>query len=173
MDLYKVAKLVEMCGGIDSRKRLQKSIFLLQTLGLKFGAEYRLHYYGPYSDDVADAVGILDLDDVVREEASEGTFGRQFSYSITTEGAKRLRELEKTDKADACEEMKRLDDKIHELRKLNPWTLELAATVAYYHRRDLDWPDAREKAAEYKDVDPCHAVMEEAEKVAREFCASP
>ena len=53
MNRYQLAKIVQWAGTLRSRKRMQKMIFLLQAAGCPLDADYDLHHYGPYSQDVA------------------------------------------------------------------------------------------------------------------------
>jgi uncharacterized protein YwgA len=58
MNDYWLAKLIASVEEVDSRKRLQKSIYLLQFLkGFPLKLDYFLHFYGPYSWELADLIG--------------------------------------------------------------------------------------------------------------------
>ena len=59
MNRYQLAKIVDWVGTFRSRKRMQKLSFTLQAAGCPLDAEYELHPYGPYSDDVARLTGEL------------------------------------------------------------------------------------------------------------------
>ena len=49
MTTYQLAKLVLAMDGIHSRKRVQKTVHLLQAAGCDFDLDdFRLHFYGPY-----------------------------------------------------------------------------------------------------------------------------
>ena len=49
MTRYQLAKLVEWAGTLNSRKRLQKVVFMLQAAGCPLQAEFYLNHYGTYS----------------------------------------------------------------------------------------------------------------------------
>ena len=52
-----VVSAVALSGGeLVGRIRLQKIIYLLDQLGMKSGAQFEYHHYGPYSEAVSDAV---------------------------------------------------------------------------------------------------------------------
>jgi uncharacterized protein YwgA len=74
--------VVDAAGGtLISRVRLQKTIYLLDQLGLQSGFDYEYHHYGPYSRDLDNATGDARALGVVNEEirhrASDGA-----SYSV-------------------------------------------------------------------------------------------
>jgi len=64
----KVAAVVDAAGGtLVSRVRLQKTVYLLDQLGLGSGFEFEYHHYGPYSRDLDIATGDARALGVVRE----------------------------------------------------------------------------------------------------------
>ncbi len=65
---YWLAKLISSITEVDSRKRLQKSIYLLQRAGCPLRFSYILHYYGPYSFDLAGLIEQLKGSSVVAKE---------------------------------------------------------------------------------------------------------
>lgn len=77
-----VARLVSLLERVDGRKRLQKLVFLLKSKGYKeFDQEFVLHYYGPFSRQLARELDFLQQANLVREippgedeNRSEGTY---------------------------------------------------------------------------------------------------
>jgi uncharacterized protein YwgA len=51
--LLNVGDVIEVLGGIPDRLALQKTIYLLQKMGLDFGYHYKWYTLGPYSSDLA------------------------------------------------------------------------------------------------------------------------
>lgn len=52
-----VVSTVALAGGeLVGRIRLQKIVYLLDQLGMKSGASFDYHHYGPYSEAISDAV---------------------------------------------------------------------------------------------------------------------
>jgi uncharacterized protein YwgA len=52
-----VVNLVALAGGeLTGRIRLQKIVYLLEQKGLKSGARFAYHHYGPYAEAISDAV---------------------------------------------------------------------------------------------------------------------
>src|SRR5215510_4415038 len=77
-----VAAIVEAAGGkLTGRVRLQKTVYLLDQVGLKSGFEYDYHHYGPYSRDLdnatADAKAFQLIDEQFDRRQSDGAM-----YSI-------------------------------------------------------------------------------------------
>ena len=57
-----------MVGHVELTKGMQKMIFLLQAAGCPLDAEYDLHNYGPYSQDVAQLADELTRASLLAEE---------------------------------------------------------------------------------------------------------
>jgi uncharacterized protein len=63
-----VAAVVAAAGGrLTSRVRLQKTVYLLDRLGLGSGFDYDYHHYGPYSRDLDNATEDAKAFDLVDE----------------------------------------------------------------------------------------------------------
>src|ERR1051325_3814855 len=101
---------------VVGRTRLQKTIRLLQRLGLETSYTYSIHFYGPYSEDLQSDVTLLENLGMVREE-SRNTVGGDGMYYV----------IRATDKADA-NLVKEYQKKIQLMAAADPTVLELAAT---------------------------------------------
>ena len=169
MNTYALAKFIAEADGVDSRKRLQKAVFLLQVAGCKLGADFFLHLYGPYSYDVAAATDGLAKAGILEEKPELQPWGQQYSYAITGQGRKVLEECEKTPEGQKT--LKSVSRHLNLFKKLNQvplWTLELGSTIAFYRvRGGLEWGKAREKTAELKKATP--GDLGEAERLAKEI----
>ena len=173
MDTYGLARLIASVEVVDSRKRLQKCIYLLHLSGCDLDADYRLHYYGPYSRDVADAVDLLTQSDILAESSTPSQMGERYSYKIKDHGRALLANYEATDEGKKA--MKRIEPSMvayfQKLNEMDLWTLEVASTIAFYYRSSscntLD--EALAKAAEFKRVRRNATVLKEASKVVEEF----
>lgn len=81
-------------GEIQGKTKFQKTIYFLGVMtGHLDDLGYRAHYYGPYSDDVADAVNRLrSVDFVDQSAAGSGTVGKfgfevcRYDFSLTQDG---------------------------------------------------------------------------------------
>ena len=84
--------LAELDGRPNGKTYLQKLCFFVgNVLGQDF--EYRAHYYGPYSDQVASEIGFLNANDYIYESRkgsgvadSRGWEVMRFDYRLTERG---------------------------------------------------------------------------------------
>ena len=130
-----VAAVIAAAGGqLIGRVRLQKTVYLLDRLGLNSGFDYDYHHYGPYSRDVdnatVDAKAFNLIDEEFEHRRSDGAM-----YSIF--------KLKAGAKAEAFGQLG--PDRAAELVKLlantNVTVLELAATIDWLCHREVeaDW----------------------------------
>lgn len=118
-----IADMVTLADGeLTGRIRLQKIVYLLDQLGLKSGAHYIYHHYGPYSENVADAISDAkfwgDLEEATDFRQSDGA-----PYSIfKVRGKRELTELGGLD-------LQRARSLLAKLKPINSTILELAATA--------------------------------------------
>ena len=113
------AEVIRDAGGqVVGRTRLQKITYLLQLAGLGRGFHFEYRHYGPYSEDLADAVQLAEAFGLVKEEERRAGWGGVYSvYSVTNEVGPRDQGM----RARFAEEAANID----------PIELELAATAAY------------------------------------------
>lgn len=118
-DRQKAAEIVRDAGGqIVGRTRLQKVAYLLNLAGLGDGFRFEYHHYGPYSEQLAEAVKMAEAFDLVSEEEHRASWGGTYSiFKVTDRAGKadigdRARFAAAPAKVDSIE-------------------LELAATAAY------------------------------------------
>ena len=165
MNRYQLAKIVDWAGEkLETRKRLQKVVYLLHAAGCPLDVGYTLHHYGPYSSDVAEltdemvGVGLL-------EETAEPNMagGSTYSYRLSGRAREQLRGLDqRPDELNSFEDMaKRL--LVEHLQKL-----EYGATVACFHGQGGSWDEARHAAAKFKGQPADDPAMRSAEALARE-----
>ena len=67
-----IAKLIKLMGYIRGRKRLQKSVYLLQQLGLPFREEFQYGHYGPFSRTLQSELDMLVASQLVAETRGGG-----------------------------------------------------------------------------------------------------
>ena len=67
-------------GEVVGRTRLQKTVRLLQRLGLPTDYLYSIHFYGPYSEDLHSEVTLLKNLEMVQEDAQPISFGDGVRY---------------------------------------------------------------------------------------------
>jgi len=114
------ARIVRDAGGVVvGRTRLQKIAYLLEIAGLGSGFSFQYRHYGPFSDELADAISVARVLDLVSEEERTASWGGHFSIFRTSEAAP-------SPNLDAARK------RILELGvEANPISLELAATAAF------------------------------------------
>jgi uncharacterized protein YwgA len=84
-----VVGAVALSGGeLVGRIRLQKVIYLLDQLGMKSGASFEYHHYGPYSESVSDAVTDAkfwgQIEEVVSFRRADGAPYSSFRTNVCT-----------------------------------------------------------------------------------------
>jgi uncharacterized protein YwgA len=116
-DWQKAAEIVRDAGGqIVGRTRLQKVAYLLELAGLGDGFPFEYFHYGPYSEELAQAISVANAYGVVDEEERPASWGGLYSVYTT-----RLQPEQKGPRTAFVEEA----------AKIGAIALELAATAAY------------------------------------------
>src|SRR5947209_5502505 len=102
MNRYQLAKIVDWAGTLDTRKRMQKVAYLLQVVGCPLDAEFNLHHYGPYSQEVARLTDEMVQAGILDEKAGSNPVGQQFSYRLNEAARKSLTDFEATPRGRAA-----------------------------------------------------------------------
>lgn len=172
MNRYQLARIVDWAGTLDTRKRMQKVVYLLKVAGCPLDAEYTLHHYGPYSQEVAQLADEMVRAGILIEEAGSNPVGQQFSYHLAEKIRKDLAEFEATDRGRAAAEtMRRSEDLARRLFKADLKDLEYASTAVFFRKQGHDWPEAIEKMCQFKGLAPGGRSVERADALAREIIA--
>ena len=134
-----VVGIVALAGGeLIGRIRLQKIVYLLEQKGLKSGARFAYHHYGPYAEPISDAVTDAKFWGRLKETmAFRQVDGAPFSKFSTEEAPPRLGAID-------------LDQARPLVKKLASETstvLELAATIHWLATREQvpDWRSELER----------------------------
>lgn len=140
---------------VEGRKRLQKIVHLLQEAGTDVKADFRLHHYGPFSDDVVTASELLVLfGELEEEQEPAGAYQTyQYLYRLPSSASHRVN----TD-------LKRL---IQALNKFSTSELEVASTIAFYESHGADHSTAIEKTQFMKPNKAIPPVIRKAEEILR------
>lgn len=121
-----IARLVDMAGGIDGRKKLQKLVFILKHVGVPFTEDFRFHLYGPYSEALAaKVVEMVELG--VLTEAKVETPNGFPTYRYALKPGHRTALLD----PGAYRALDAYQDLIEELASMDARRLELLATLLY------------------------------------------
>ena len=112
------ARIIQDAGGeLGGRTRVQKVAFLLKLAGFEDNFEFEYRHYGPFSEELADAIEIASILGPVQEEERVADWGGRYSvYSM----------VEKVAPEDATRSAF-----VQKAKDINAVELELAATAAY------------------------------------------
>lgn len=137
-----LVQLVSELGVVEGRKKLQKIVHLLKEKGhAEFDHKFILHYFGPFSRELAALLDFLCRAEVVEEEDCNG------SYKYRLGNAKQPRALQ----AQLSTGSRRWRRSASALNKLPTPLLEAASTLVFLHRRGCRGPKL---AARFREVKP-------------------
>ena len=172
MNRYQLAKIVDWAGTLETRKRMQKVVYLLQVAGCPLGADYTLHHYGPYSQELARLTDEMVQANLLDEKSNSNAVGQQYSYNLSPAARKSLAEFETTPpgQALASELEAFLADK-RWLLAADLRDLEYAATIVFFHKQGHEWPSAIDKMCQFKGLTKGGQVVERADALARQVVA--
>ncbi len=165
MNRLQLATLLSWGGerGVQGRKRLQKVVFFLQEAGCPLDCQYTLHYFGPYSRDVADACDEMVAAGLIKE-AVELTNGlTQYTYALPPA----IREMVSQEPDQGMESFRNLGTELMDSSRTNLWWLELGSTILFMYRQIGDWNQALAKACAFKKVKADDAASQLAFKLAQ------
>lgn len=118
-DVENVVRIVRDAGGeLKGRTRLQKVAFLLEITGLGDGFEFEYHRFGPYSEQLANAVSAAVILGTLSEEEFPTNWGG--FYSVFKAHSQPMEQPSTT-----------RFEMIHQATASDPIALELAATAAF------------------------------------------
>ncbi len=172
MKEYWLAKLIESVGTINSRKRLQKIFYLLQfKKDFPLKLDYILHYYGPYSFELASLLDQLRLSKILNETSPDTcVLGASYNYTITSEGTQILKSFEASNDGQiASEQIQPFVNSFKSLAKQDVWLLELAATTAYFYQGAHDWPKAQKLTGSFKKISASEKILGQAVSLAQQY----
>jgi uncharacterized protein len=170
MNRYQLAKIVQWTGTLRSRKRMQKTVFLLQAAGCPLDAEYDLHFYGHYSQDVAQLADELTLANLLAEEVETHPQGERYSYTLTQKSIDQIKRYEADPRSlEDARGMESYESRALALADVDVKELEVAATIVFFRGNGHDWLDAIEKTCSFKKSDANTPFLKRCEKLAREI----
>lgn len=70
--LFQLAALFSAVPEIEGRKKLQKTVHILQEFGVPFGVSYGYHHYGPFSEQLQDCLQTAQHDSLIHETEVPG-----------------------------------------------------------------------------------------------------
>jgi len=147
----RAANIVRDAGGkITGRTKLQKIAYLLSLAGLETTFQFTYHHYGPYSEDLSDAISAAEIFDLVTEEEKTAEWGGTYSIYRVTRKVGRNNEQSRSYKLAAA------------AVEINSIELELAATAAYLHVAEKV-PDPWQETARRKPEKTKNKMLEKAQ----------
>lgn len=118
-----IQRIVGRCDDIGKTKIQKICYFLQKAVGVELKYPFRIHYYGPYSDDVDDALSFAESLGFIDIEPDLDGWG----YHVTP--CKEESPWALTYDASTHRDIGRIDDAIDALGRLETYELELYATV--------------------------------------------
>ena len=141
---YRLIKLFEKSGSVAGRKKLQKIVYVLQSLGYSYGMDYTYCHYGPYSSQLQFEVDRLAEKGLIDERL----FCHTYQYSITKDGQELVKFLD--EKKVGTDRIEVPEDLLRELIKQDAQFLELVATIIYVKNLGYDSEKTEQKLRELK-----------------------
>jgi uncharacterized protein YwgA len=170
MTRYQLAKIVDWAGTLDTRKRMQKVVYLLQVAGCPLGTEHTLHHYGPYSQEVARLTDEMVQANILVEKAGSNLVGQQFSYQLAETARPNLADFESSSRGQAIlATLVPFEEQARKLFKADLKDLEFASTIVFFRQQDYNWPEAIVKMCEFKKLTAGSQVVERAETLAKQI----
>ncbi|MCC6575009.1 MAG: hypothetical protein IT462_14625 [Planctomycetes bacterium] len=127
-------------GEVVGRTRLQKTVWLLQRLGLPTEYSYMIHFYGPYSEGLHAEVGLLENLGIVEESPMMTRGGEPYFVAKVTQ--RKGLPVEQLDE--------RVKKAIPVLESANSIVLELAATYDAFRDQGDSHDDAVQRVKRKK-----------------------
>ena len=172
MTRYQLAKIIDWAGTLDSRKRMQKVVFMLKTAGCPIEVQFTLHHYGPYSQEVARLSDEMVQSKILVEHAAQNMAGQQYSYQISDDARAQIGKFEVSSAGvQQFEQIILFQQLALELLQVGLRKLEIASTIVFFRDQGNDWPNSVEKACQFKQLSAGTTFVQEAETFARRVIA--
>jgi uncharacterized protein YwgA len=130
--IVRIGLLLKKVEAIETRKKFQKIVHILQVMGAPFPESYDFHHYGAYSAELRRELDAFKSEDLIVEPEIPGPY-----TSYTVKPTEKLLEL--LDKVSPSEDEPWLGW-ADELNHKSPRELEGISTLLYLHQRL--WPQA-------------------------------
>jgi uncharacterized protein YwgA len=124
-----VTDVVALNGGqLAGRTRLQKTIYLLDQLGMNSGAAFIYHHYGPFSSDVVSAWEFSEVMHDFRTTKRPGNYGSYTLFESNETAHDQIGGLDQDE----------VRSVLSKLRGVSDIVLELAATIVFLKRNGYE-----------------------------------
>ncbi|MHC4064744.1 MAG: hypothetical protein ACYSUI_09620 [Planctomycetota bacterium] len=142
----KLARVVDACGGIDGRVKMQKIVYLLMAMGYELPYDdFTIRQLGPFSrslawdTDTLRGAGILSEEPIPLGDTPEGRSVVQYSYAVRDQVAPLIREHFDVPVPEGRPQLEKI---ARELKEHDRKVLEVAATRLFLEREsDLHGDD--------------------------------
>ena len=136
---------------VVGRTRLQKTVRLLQRVGLPTGYRYMIHFYGPYSEGLQADIRLLEQLGLVREQEHDKEAQDGSSYYV----------LRATEEAELAQ-IAKYQGSIRTIEDADPVALELAATYDAFRETGCEHSEAIDRLRRKKSDKCAGANVQEA-----------
>jgi uncharacterized protein YwgA len=148
----------------------KKVVYLLQVKGCPFVADYTLHFYGPYSQEVAQLGDQMTAQGLLRESSGSNMVGQPHEYVLADVTRQQVTEVEQTPVGrQARDQMTAFEPLARQLLSKDLKQLELAVTIVYFRQHGRDWAAAVEATSKFKQQPVGSPSLTDAEELAREI----
>lgn len=120
----KLVQFISLAEEVTGRKKLQKMIFIAKKMNFPFHEKFRLHMYGPYSEELTLRVEELCEMGFLQEQCMDQGAYVQYQYQVSHEGEHFLRDM--------SEEAGALQLFIQQMQQKSSRFLELVSTLLYF-----------------------------------------
>jgi len=170
---YYLLKFINEVQKIGGRKKLQKLIYILEYLGCPTKNRFNMHYYGPYSSDLALELDTLVENKYIEETKINLTYGKEYIYKITESGQQYIQFLEEIIIDENAK--KKASNWVNTFKKLNSsykvFDLELTSTLLYWLDVGHSLDKAKQFTLEQKNIEASNDSFKKAVKLAENlFC---
>ena len=122
---------------VVGRTRLQKTVWLLQRLGLPTNYTYSLHFYGPYSEELKSDIGLAEGLGLITETSERNMAGDEY-FVLTASGSTSLPDI------------REFRVPLELMAAESALVLELAATYDAFRKMGLSHDDALTQVRDMK-----------------------
>lgn len=144
--LFQLAALFDAVTEIEGRKKLQKTVHILQEFGIPFGVSFGYHHYGPFSEQLQDCLQSAQHDSLIRETEVPGpTPTYKFQADERLIGLWKLLGNESPPK---------WAELANELNRKSPRDLETISTLVYLERLRGSSASTDQVDTEFKSLKP-------------------
>lgn len=141
-----LGRLIDLLDKVRGRKKLQKIVYLSKQIGVPFSHDFDYHFYGPFSEALANELEEMKWLGLVDEEKTQTPGGfNQYTYHLSQKGRKLL-----DAHPDSCTELMPFKEIIQGLNKFDARDLELKATLYFLLQSGFSSAEATKEVKELK-----------------------